>query len=430
MKILQVNVRIIDFLSRITRSIAFLPTLLIIAFLVVALLLIQLENWGLTAWASQYMRAIVIKNEDTARIILSTTVSGLFSLVVFTFSMVMLLLNQASNSFSPRLLPGLISDKRHQVVLGFFIGTIVFGMVTIFNILPDSNNYQVPGVTLFLYILLSLACLGLFIYFLHSISQSVQVSHMLNRIYERTKKEILEEKQRKRDWLESAGDYSAWHYHSSPSTGYLQSISKKSLLKQAHQCECTIRVVVPKGTFVVKGTSVLASEKEMKEEQVEAALACLHYHVEEVIDLDYIVGFKRITEIILKAMSPGINDPATAITGIDYLVDLFRLRLQLPDAEVITEAEKEGGVIFPHHSFESLLYSTLGSLRLYIKHDTQVVLRLLNLFRVLLKGPNLNEERKVIIKKELQALQEDVFRSVENDRDEEKIKEVLSTVPD
>ncbi|NIU61616.1 MAG: DUF2254 domain-containing protein, partial [Pseudomonas stutzeri] len=60
-----------------------------------------------------------------ARLILGTLVGGIISLMVFSFSMVMVVLNSAASSLSPRVIPALISSRSHQVVLGVYLGTII-----------------------------------------------------------------------------------------------------------------------------------------------------------------------------------------------------------------------------------------------------------------------------------------------------------------
>src|SRR5690606_15243639 len=140
----------------------------------------------LTRYLKEKLGLLIIDNADTARSLLSTLIGGVISLMVFSFSMVMILLNQASTNYSPRLLPGLISNKRHQFVLGFYIGTILFNILCLINVLPGDNPFQIPAFTILIAIMLGPVCLILFVFFIHSISEAIQINNILQRLYQVT----------------------------------------------------------------------------------------------------------------------------------------------------------------------------------------------------------------------------------------------------
>ena len=93
-------------------SIAFYPTLITFSMFMLALALLSWEDNDATKWLIERHPYFVITNADTARTILGALIGGIISLTVFSFSMVMVLLNQASSNFSHRLLPGL---DRHRI---------------------------------------------------------------------------------------------------------------------------------------------------------------------------------------------------------------------------------------------------------------------------------------------------------------------------
>src|SRR5690606_4683034 len=98
---------------------------------------------------------------------------------------------QASSNFSPRVLPGLISNRNHQFVLGIYLATILYNTFTLVGINPQENDkYQLPGFSVLIGIILTVICLGAFLYFIHSISQSIQVNNILDSIYKKAKKRL------------------------------------------------------------------------------------------------------------------------------------------------------------------------------------------------------------------------------------------------
>ena len=80
-----------------------------------------MEQNQLTGWMEERMPSfLLIKSWDVAQAILTTLIGALISLMVFSFSMVMVLLNNAASNYSPRILPSLIANKFHQIVLGTY----------------------------------------------------------------------------------------------------------------------------------------------------------------------------------------------------------------------------------------------------------------------------------------------------------------------
>ncbi|MBQ0769918.1 MAG: DUF2254 domain-containing protein, partial [Bizionia sp.] len=150
-------------------KIAFFPTLIAFAGSAFAFLMFYLESKGVSKYLLDIVPDLVINNTDTARTLLTTITAGSISIMVFSFSMVMVLLNQASSNFSPRLLPGLISNRRHQIILGIYVATILYSIFTLISIRPSGNEYQLPGFSVLLAIVFMVISLGAFIYFIHSI---------------------------------------------------------------------------------------------------------------------------------------------------------------------------------------------------------------------------------------------------------------------
>ena len=107
-------------------KIAFYPSIIALFGILLAYFMLFLEEKGITKYLLEYIPDVVVNNTETSRSLLTTFIGGLISIMVFSFSMVMILLNQASSNFSPRLLPELISNRRHQLILGFYNCVLYF----------------------------------------------------------------------------------------------------------------------------------------------------------------------------------------------------------------------------------------------------------------------------------------------------------------
>lgn len=118
---------------RVTESIALYPVLIPALYVVVAILVFAFESTDTAATLRDELPPGLI-DADNSREVLGTLITGIISLVVFSFSMVMVVLNGAASRLSPRVLPGLISDRRNQVILGIYLGSIVYYLLLITSI--------------------------------------------------------------------------------------------------------------------------------------------------------------------------------------------------------------------------------------------------------------------------------------------------------
>jgi len=368
------------------------------------------------------MPYLVISDADTSRTILSTFIGGLLSLVVFSFSMVMLLLSQASANYSPRLLPGLISEKKHQIVLGTYLGTIIYDVIILINILPNADTYQLPGFAILLGIIFGIFCMAMFVYFIHSISQEIQISNILITVFIKAKKRILfqnekEEKHKRYNFPDLQNSYVI----KSKTSGYFQGVNNQNILDIAIKYDTKLEIIPIKGMFILSDIPAIYSEKELEEEVIEDLLSCLHFNQNERVEDNYILGFKQITEIAVKAMSPGINDPGTAISAIDYLSELFSLRMLLNDEEYLTNEAGDMVVNFNIIRFKDLIYNTLAPLRQYAKHDILVMQKLILMLKYLYQQPMEKENYKTAIEKNMQLIVEDLNEAITNENDLERL---------
>jgi uncharacterized membrane protein len=165
---------------------ALYPTLIALGFLALCLLVMRIEYQPWLMSLKHHVDAGLVRNAENARLILGTLFGGIMTLMVFSFSMVMVVLNNASASLSPRVIPGLINDKGHQKTLGFYLGTILYSLLLITSIEQNSST-RAPSLGVLISLGLGIACVGLFVHFIHSISRSIQVEYILNNLYHDTR---------------------------------------------------------------------------------------------------------------------------------------------------------------------------------------------------------------------------------------------------
>lgn len=414
----QLYFKALGIFKALQNKIIFYPTLFALAGVLIALIMMYLENLGISRYLLDHLPVLVVDNGDTALAIMSAIITGLISMMVFSFSMVMLLLSQASSDYSPRLLPGLISVKSHQIILGIYLGTILYCIFILFSIQPGEDKFQIPGFSVLLGIFFTVVCIYAFIYFIHNISQNIQITHILDRVYLDAKKNILslielEEKQREVSFPST----SDWFEHKSDKSGYLQGVSLSNLLDICEENDIQLHILPVKGVFVLHGIPLFKTDRELKKKTLDDIISNFNFSRGELVSENYVLAFKQITEIIVKAMSPGINDPGTALNGIDYLTELFALRLHKGDGSIITRDEK-AYINFNTVSFDELIYNVLASIRTYCKQDIVLVQKLMLMFHYLKMQNEGNKKHLKSIELEAKTLVGDAMGAITNQRDQ------------
>lgn len=417
----------VNTLDKLESNIAFYPSVISLFGLLFAFFMIYLESQGASRYLVKHAPILVVNNTETARSLLTTFIGGLISIMVFSFSLVMILLNQASSNFSPRLLPGLISNRRHQIILGIYNATLLYCIFTLVSIVPTGDKYQMPGFSVLLGIIFMTFSLGAFIYFIHSISQQIQVSTIMDKIFKKSQTRLLKLVDAEKYLDTDFGDTSNWETIMASENGYMQDVNLKNMAGLAEEHHLKIEIVPIKGVYILKGIPVLRYKGEVDDDLKKELLDTVIFSKSELIGDNYVLAFKQITEIALKAMSPGINDPGTCINAIDYLTELFALRLTKKDKSYYYNDDDEALIYIKTVSFEELIYNVMAALRTYCKHDIIIVQKLFIMLQCLLQSEEVqNDGYKEVIIAEVQNLKADALENHTNKTDLKLIERYIN----
>ncbi|MAZ26191.1 MAG: hypothetical protein CL868_03810 [Cytophagaceae bacterium] len=419
----QLYIKLRWLFNRVTNKIAFYPTLLTLCGLVLGFVMLFFEDKGGTQWLYENAQALFINDAETARSLLSTFIAGIFSLMVFSFSMVMVLLSQASSNYSPRILPGLIRSKKHQYVLGFYMGVLTYCILILLSVKPTDSQAELPGLAILFSIILVLNVLACFIYFIHSISEAIQINNIIEDIFQKSKTRLLTliEKADSKDDSDFP-DTSSWKVFKSEQTGYLQTIDEEGLLDLCKDKDCKIDIIIAKGSFTVNNTPIARCDKELDEKETKRLISCFGFSRSEIVSQNYVLGFKQLTEIAVKAMSPGINDPGTANSCLDYLNELFALRMRKHDYSFIRDGNETKRIALRTIDFYELMYFVFSALREYCKKDALMMHKMLHLLHYLMMQQSVEKSYKEELIKQVNALLEDGDKFIDNSLDRASIE--------
>jgi uncharacterized membrane protein len=386
---------------RVITSIAFLPAIIAICFLALSFLMVQFDFSSTGKNIKSRLHWLSLKDASTARSICAAVASGIISLAVFSFSMVMILLSQAASQMSNRILAKLISNTFQQVVLGFYIGTIVYALFLLSTIRDINSGIYVPAISTYLLIALTVLDIFLFIYFLHYITHSVKFETIINKISADTHTAL----QRSCKLAEAASVIDAPGHGkpvSASKSGLYQGFQLNGLVDFCRENDVVVSFLHPITTYVIRDTALLTlhSKKELQKDVLKQLDVLIDIGRGQDIRTSYYYGFRQLMEIAVKALSPGINDPGTATISLQVLADLLAYRLQHFPETYFKDEEGVVRVITKEKTFKEMFEEYIMPIWDYGKKDRLLQKEMLHVLKLISINAAQPDVGKMIMKLE------------------------------
>ena len=338
--------------------------------------------------ASAWVPTVVFPSHadpQVAQVILAGIAASIMTVVSIVFAILLMTLTLASMQFSPRIIVSFSRDRVTQWTLGIFLGTFLYCMAA----LPAARSFPhpfAPVATVLGAMVLALVCVGLLLFFIHHISQAISVNHIVDRIAAETEAmidEIMPWPHRLNHHLKDAEPL-----RPNPSevavlsvdSGYIRFVDTRRLVALAKHYYVTIRVLRRVGHFVPAGIPLMMVSKgtRLLPEGVAELLAALDLGPIRTLQQDVEFGVLQIVDVALKAISPAVNDPTTAINCVDQLSRiLIRFASREPPDELLYNPPGIVRASIGWIHFERLLEAAFEQIRMYAKTDVTVSLRLL-----------------------------------------------------
>lgn len=268
---------------------------------------------------------------DGARSVLGTIAGAMISVMGLVFSITMVVLQLASQQFTPRLLGTFLQSRLSQGTLGSFIASFVYALTVLREVRgEESGNAFVPQLSVTVAYLLVLASVGLFMAFINHITQSIQVSRVIGRIGDDTRRIVAAL------YPEAAPELGGPTWSPRPGTehqvvphtgrrGHIAGVDVDALVDLAHGAGGVIVLTRPVGSFLVEGQPLAQCwGAELDEQQVRRLRGAVDVQGEPTLRHDPAFGIRQLVDIAERALSPGVNDPTTAVQAINALHDILR----------------------------------------------------------------------------------------------------------
>ncbi len=306
-----------------------------------------------------------------ARSVLSTIAGSIVTVTSVTFSITVAAFSLASQQYGPRLLRGFLRDLPNQIVLGVFVATFLYCLL----VLRTVRSNFVPNLSITVGEALAIASVGVLIFFIHHVTVSIQAYSIVNNVGDELDAAI------KRLYPQYLGEESPATQKQPPEDnvlrahevvtlqfGYVTSIDESRLLHLAKMHDLLLRIASRPGAYAEPGAVLLRA---YPAERVSAKTSnelrrAFTLGKQRTVTQDVAFGSHELAEIAVRALSPGINNPYTAMMVLDRLrtsLVIFAQR-RIPSAVRRDDSGIERVITSPVH-FETLLEAVIEPIRHY-----------------------------------------------------------------
>ncbi len=406
-------------------SLWFLPALLIVGSVLLAIILIDIDTrvdpeiWS--AWPRLFGAGA-----SGSRGMLEAIATSMITVAGVVFSITILAIAQASSQYSSRLLRNFIGDRTNQTVLGVFVSIFIYCLVVLRTIRGGSEGAFVPSLAVLGGFVLAFLGIGFLIYFIHHIAISIQASQIVANVAKETLHAIdnlfpqeLGEEAGEETQEETVPEMAerTWRRVPARHTGYIQAVDISALLDFARRHEWIVRMEQGIGDFAIKDTPLVTvsgpgtADGALNDDDVKALNHAYTIDRQRTIDQDAAFGIRQIVDVANKALSPGINDTTTAILCLEYLTAIMvRLtRRQMESPYRMDEGELR--VIAFGSTFSGLLHKAFAEIRHNGEGSLTVLAQLAASLQTLADVTTQPERRRDLLA-QAEALQETVRRTV------------------
>ena len=328
---------------------------------------------------------------DAARAVLSTIAGSLITATSLTFSLTVVALQLASSQASPRLLRLFASDPMVHATLATFLSTFAYALMVLRTVDDETNTTVefVPRISVTLATLATLASVVMLTLFLAHLARQLRVETMMRDVHRQSSATIslMADTQPGEPCPAPKRPQDARTVMATES-GFLTKVDRDGLIRYARKQNLVLRERRPVGAGIVAGTPVLEwwpldprpAAPDSDDEIAEHLLDEFSLNFERTSQQDIGFGLRQLADVASKALSPGVNDPTTAVHAIGHIAALLG---DLADSDIRADAyaDQDGipRLIPSGDRFEDFVETAVQQIRRYGVSDPQVCAALFGL---------------------------------------------------
>jgi uncharacterized membrane protein len=342
---------------------------------------------------------------DTARTVLSTMASAMFTFIVFVSSALLVAVQLASSQLTPRIIAMVFRDPITKVSLTVFVFTFMFSLSALLRI-----TTAVPLLTAHLAAYSCVASLAVFLYLIDHVGKALRPSGALwavaslgRRVIESVYPQPLQKSPTTSAAPAGLLGETSTSTIANVRDGVVLAFDGRGLVSLARQADCVLEMVPQVGDFIAAGDPLFRVFRGGATLSAEAVRGSVAVGQERTLEQDPAFAFRIVVDVANKGLSPAINDPTTAVLALDQIHHLLRTvgGRNLDDGRACDAAGKLR-LVYRTPDWDDFVQLAVTEIRLFGGASVQVNRRLRAMLENLIQ--TLPEERAPILRLELQLL--------------------------
>ncbi|WP_191059070.1 DUF2254 domain-containing protein [Geminicoccus harenae] len=344
---------------------------------------------------------------DDARNLLSTLLSALITMATMVFSITIAALSIAAGQFGSRLIRTYMEDIRTKLAVGLFTMAIMYCFLALRSVGKDMPAAEVPHVLVSTGLGLGLVCVLFLLFFLHAVARSILVDEIIRRVAHELEENIealaplgepSDEVPVEQVWPPGVEHKAA--LLSSRRGGYVQAVEHDRLVEFASRHSMLIHLEFRPGNFMSEGDLLVRVHPAdaLTPETAAAIQEAILIGSQRTPTQDLEFTMRHLVDIALRALSPGINDPNTALVVVDHLQGgLSRLMGKAIPPAIHRDETGEPRVIDRPNGYAGLLAASLHQIRQAAASQPAVIIGMLRAIGRIAEHVRLAEQREALL---------------------------------
>ncbi|HSI74810.1 MAG TPA: DUF2254 domain-containing protein [Lunatimonas sp.] len=367
----------------------FVPVVIIIFSILLSIGLVSVDG-SLETPQDGLVRFFFVKSADSARSILSTISAAMMGVAGTVFSITLVALTLASSQFGPRLIKNFMYVRLNQVVLGAYISTYLYCLLVL-NAVREGDDYSfIPSISILVAIVAAIVNILLLIVFIHKIAISIQADNVVSDIADFLSKQVkslfpakMGEEKDNCDNIDPATVISRYKNQitiKSPKSGYFQYVDSEALMEVITKKDALFELYFRPGAHLVEGIKmgVLFTNSTWEEKEIEKISSQFVVGKAKTAQQDLEYSIDQMVEIAARALSPGVNDPYTAMSCIDNLTTCMCYLAQIDFPSNYRFDENDNlRLIVDTLDFEGVMDAAFNQIRQFSGGSPAVIIRLM-----------------------------------------------------
>lgn len=407
----------------------FTPTVLALAAAALAVVMVRIDIAYATPERIRELWWLFGGSPDGARGVLTAIAGSLITVTGVVFSITIVALQLASSQFTPRLLRNFMSDRGNQLVLGVFIGTFTYTLLilrTVRSPIGEETPVFLPAASVTMAVALALVSMGFLIFYIDHIASWIEASSIVDRVAGETLEIIRKvlplteedvQHAAERELPDAEPGYVLAHR-----SGYVQLLNTDRIYEIADGDGITIRIEAPVGHFVLEA-GALASiwpKRAMTDELASVVREAFVIGHRRTLTQDVELGVVQLSDIAVKALSPGINDPTTAVMCLERLGEVVSEIGRRHPRHVLRDDRGALNTILPRFEFERVVDVAFSQIRRYGATDPVVTSHLLQVIRKV--GHRVGGAEREVLRQLVDSIEVQAEQSIDHPEDLERLR--------